>query len=269
MGSASSVVITKPTGTADGDLLVAIIGAIDSISAGPSGWTLTAGSPATNSQGFDVYCYYKTASSEGASYTWTMNSSTPCGGVIMRVQFPHGTPFGSENEASVTNDDTPSFAASVTPAEANSLIVMAIGASQTGVSASPGYAVATDNPTWTERHNTTSSASTLAVATAVRSATTATGDASATFVGSSTNTTDSACLMVVFRPLASAALTGTAPLLAATSTLIAADTSSSTNVSTAILTQNPSSLIAPSARSADPTWAHQTRTSTTWTHANR
>lgn len=271
-GSRSTLTLSKPTGTADGELLVAVVGLGTNssvVSSVPSGWTATAGSPASVSLVTNVYVYWKLASSEGASWDWGLNKSTSCAGVVLRVSFPDATPFDAEAEATVSNDDTPSWGASVTPASANSLLVMAIIAEQTAAGGTSGYAVATDNPTWAERFDETSTGITFAVATAVRSATTATGNASATLTGSGSNTTDSAVLMAVFQPLASASLTGTTALLTSpASTLIAADISSSTNVSTALLTDT-STLLDPSARVSERVWTHGTRTSTTWTHANR
>lgn len=70
----TSVTVTKPAGTADGDLLVAVIaeagtGAITA----PAGWTLAGDATAGTSLRSAIY--WKIASSEGASWTWTLASS--------------------------------------------------------------------------------------------------------------------------------------------------------------------------------------------------
>jgi len=74
---ASSVVVTKPTGTVDGDLLVVIVttAALAPVIAvtPPAGWTLRA-SKTTSTEG-GLHVYTKTASSEGASWTFTLNFS--------------------------------------------------------------------------------------------------------------------------------------------------------------------------------------------------
>lgn len=83
----TSLTITKPTGTASGDLLVAQI--VWDVSTGnptaPSGWTLL-----NKSSQFDggvqmsQAIYYKEAGgSEPSNYTWTINASatTGCGGI--------------------------------------------------------------------------------------------------------------------------------------------------------------------------------------------
>lgn len=74
-GTAStSVVVTKPAGTADGDLLLAIISetGTGSITA-PAGWTLLGSQAASTT--VTSAAYYKVASSEGASWTWTLGAS--------------------------------------------------------------------------------------------------------------------------------------------------------------------------------------------------
>lgn len=72
-GTGTSAVVAKPTGTADGDLLVATLaydGTI-TITAVPSGWTLVR----TDTSGtFKLSTYYKVASSEPASWTWTLSN---------------------------------------------------------------------------------------------------------------------------------------------------------------------------------------------------
>jgi len=70
-----TLTITKPTGTVDGDIMVAfVMGNGTNISTPPSGWTLLF----SNSTSLDgtttyFYCYTKVASSEPASYDWSMS----------------------------------------------------------------------------------------------------------------------------------------------------------------------------------------------------
>lgn len=70
----TSVTVSKPAGTADGDLLIAFISetGVGSITA-PAGWTLI-GSVASGSSVTQA-AYYKIAASEGASWTWTLGAS--------------------------------------------------------------------------------------------------------------------------------------------------------------------------------------------------
>jgi len=74
--SGGALSINKPTGTADGDLLVAVWyleSDTNTFSSVPSGWSL-AGSIA-NTGAFKIWVYWKKAASEGASWSWTPSSS--------------------------------------------------------------------------------------------------------------------------------------------------------------------------------------------------
>lgn len=70
----TSVVVSKPTGTTNGDFLVAFIAeaAVATITA-PAGWSLIGSLDAAT--GLRFACYRKVAASEGASWTWTLGSS--------------------------------------------------------------------------------------------------------------------------------------------------------------------------------------------------
>jgi hypothetical protein len=71
----TTVVITKPTGTVDNDLMVAVVeGYLPVTLTAPTGWLLVAG-PVADSTGLYSWCYQKVASSEGASYTWTWSGA--------------------------------------------------------------------------------------------------------------------------------------------------------------------------------------------------
>lgn len=74
-GTRTDSTLNKPAGTVDNDILLAAIGHGGAVSiTAPAGWTEYSGSP------FDVgftrvATYWKRASSEGASWTWTHSSS--------------------------------------------------------------------------------------------------------------------------------------------------------------------------------------------------
>lgn len=86
----TSLVISKPAGVVDGDLMVAIIGhATQTTITAPAGWTLlNTGDGATNLRS---RAYWRTASSEGSSYTWSMGASARNIGVILAYQGPDPT----------------------------------------------------------------------------------------------------------------------------------------------------------------------------------
>jgi hypothetical protein len=86
-GSAVSgnLTINKPAGTVDGDLMVAFVGGdgANSITwTGPAGWTeaIDAGSKP------GIAVYYKTASSEGSSYTFNQATGSGTEGVIVTMR---------------------------------------------------------------------------------------------------------------------------------------------------------------------------------------
>lgn len=73
----TSVVVSKPAGTVDGDVLVAFIARVGNtnISTAPSGWQLVTSSLLGAGSGLRLTAYYKVASGEPSSYTWTLASS--------------------------------------------------------------------------------------------------------------------------------------------------------------------------------------------------
>ena len=77
----TTLVIDKPTGTVDGDVMIAVIGVVfeDSTWTVPSGWT------ELYDQGVkpNLCVARRTASSEGASYTFTSSASRVSGGSIL------------------------------------------------------------------------------------------------------------------------------------------------------------------------------------------
>lgn len=69
--ASSPLVITKPTGTADGDTMMAMIwGASATVTSAPAGWTLMGGSEASQ-----LLIYKKQALSEGATYSWAFSGA--------------------------------------------------------------------------------------------------------------------------------------------------------------------------------------------------
>lgn len=79
LANRTNTAVSKPTGTADGDILIAVFsGGLTSASilpvTGPAGWTEITGSPVSRTNAgytLGIRVYSKVASSEGASWTWT------------------------------------------------------------------------------------------------------------------------------------------------------------------------------------------------------
>ena len=77
-GFGTSTVLTKPTGTVDGDLLIVLLaydanGSVPTITP-PSGWTEHLRNENSDVHG-SIVVYYKEAASEGASWTWSYSST--------------------------------------------------------------------------------------------------------------------------------------------------------------------------------------------------
>lgn len=90
-GSSSTLlVINKPTGTVDGDLMIAVMGTNQTSAmtwTGDTGWTEVV----DHGTGPALRVAWKIASSEGASYTFTCSSSTALGGSILTYRGTHQT----------------------------------------------------------------------------------------------------------------------------------------------------------------------------------
>lgn len=177
----ASVIITKPVSLAVGDLMVALVSSpqTGSVLTPPTGWTLlrTDGTLPAN-----IYWIIATATETAAvNFTWVTNG-TATGGFIMRFTGTHQTaPIDQSNGADTT---TPSCNG-ITPSAANSYFVMfATGRNNAAIATTSGYAVATNDPTWTEVVDTGASLTNkdnMAAAYGSRTQTTASGTASAAF----------------------------------------------------------------------------------------
>lgn len=174
----TSSVVTKPTGLAVGDLMIAFY-FVQSISsqALPSGFT-TIDNTGTLLLGFKVATSGDVAATD---FTFT-NGSTRQFASISRITGSAGiASLIAFNEGTQNNTATPSIAAGVTPPDtrANSLIMM-FWNQDTNASVTGSYAIATSNPSWSEGFDVVDGTTfTCAMAHAVRPQTTATGNVSA------------------------------------------------------------------------------------------
>lgn len=170
----TSPVITKPTGLAEGDLMIAIIGTVSSIGntvavpSTPSGWTLWSDAFYDGaSDTHRLYGFYKVADSSdvaASNFTFTCDTSDAVNcGCLMRVS---GQASASEFAGYAYNDNgtglNPTISSiSLSTFTDETLLVMAWLTLDTGLSAAfagSGYAVTgISNPTWTERSQLASS----------------------------------------------------------------------------------------------------------------
>ena len=188
-GAASTIVITKPSGTVDGDLLIAVFGSLDNSVQTLSGWTsIVVGNSGGGGTTSSTQSFYKIASSEGSDYTWTVNSSVMCAGCILRVDGQQASPIGSSEGFGNTSGGTSlSGGSGITPANGDNFFIQAWSAyflGTGGIGDMTAQAIATSNPSWTEicdlGPNSGGNAVELSVVYGQRSQTTGTGANSAT-----------------------------------------------------------------------------------------
>lgn len=159
----TSIVLTKPTGTAENDIIFALLKRADPTdpSAVPSGWAQVSGSAKNTDSGFIAHwLYYKVAGgSEGADYTWTWAAGARSGGTIItwRNGFDTANPINALSNTAYETSDTNCRAAALTVSGANSTLLffgMVHDSADTVTFGTP------NNPasgiTWTERVDTIS-----------------------------------------------------------------------------------------------------------------
>lgn len=231
----SSVTITKPTGLSLGDMMVAHIGQAINFTDSfgtvviPSGWTLlrtdsqTGTSPNTRS----IICtkVVVPADISATNYLFTMNyvgsSGNVVGGAITQVQTSKpGILVTTSSSATVAGGTSETYSGiTITNPDANSLILFF--GTKSPVSQpnnTSGYAVTNNNPTWTETYDFDWAFSNyplnLTMANAIRSATSATGDATDSATYSSGGAGVGVLLSIYYQTIplsgASYALTGLA-----------------------------------------------------------
>ena len=197
----TTTVVTKPTGTADGDLLIVTLGTrTDTVSGVPSGWTLIDSVDTNPTSNILMYTYWKIAASEGASWEWTWSGSnnSKLWSCLRFDGADSTTPINSHGMSAVFDDATPSFSNGSTPSVANCMMVISLYTRDTSAGATSAYAIATDDPTWTERSEAFNSIHSMATATGPRTATSTTGNTSVTLDGA---TPDSICSLIAIAPL--------------------------------------------------------------------
>lgn len=147
-----SVTITKPTDTAENDILVAVIiaqtdaGASPTITA-PAGWTAIDTYKIETLRTWGLY-WKRAGGAEGANYTWTQPNvgAEYTSGAIASYSgcITSGTPYDQYSNTDYVTSDLYMRGGSITPTVSTSMAVW-LGASRTGLNT--GTAVAG----WTER----------------------------------------------------------------------------------------------------------------------
>lgn len=265
-GNASSITVTKPTGLAVGDLMIFATTWNDATDTASqmTGWTQEVANYG-GTQKIDIQ--YKVADSgDVAASNFTVGFSGTVGtpvAVLMRITDYVSTGLLNENKDTGANGDT-TLSATVTPSYTNNLLLMIIGNNEN--SSLSNYAIATDNPTWSELVEVQSgSLSAISVAYATRTQTTATGDMS--FNSSvATGTIDFYGVLIAIETPASTSFTldtaGIATLSTPEPSFIldnnfSLDTAGSVTLSGG---DNPVST------TTKTTWTNESKPSTTWTN---
>ena len=277
-GLGIGISFTNPTGLSVGDLMIVFIGSANGGSPSidystPTGWTLHSQSKPSDAE---IWFYSKVATSDDVSagsvaFTESGDDETMRGGVMFRIT---GHASLSDFGVAGANDSaTPSFNNGKTPAYANSLLLLFIASrdNTTGASAS-GYAIATNNPTWTEEmdafaENTSETANDLLIscASALRPETSATGNSSVTLASMGAGT-DSAAFLVVIPPQTNVTVSPSVITMAAS--IQAPTVTGGATVSPAVITMT-ASIQAPTVTTAAPLWSNTSKNSSNWTNQSK
>lgn len=211
--ASGNVTITKPSGLEVGDLLVGVADCMFTAStlSNPAGWTSIISVDNATGNGHKINVAYKVADAAdvaASDFTFTISGGAAQygAGIIYRITGYNAANLVAGSASGTASPGSSLSFAGFTPSKANCLYLLAGGGTNNATSVS-GYALATDNPTWTEDIDTNtadSSDATFACASASRAAATATGNASATFAD--TTLLQSCGVLVALAPSISFAL---------------------------------------------------------------
>lgn len=209
----SPLLLTKPTGLTEGDVMIAIVGgANDYTTTNSAGFTELFDTFNAEGNQVQMGVYYKVATASDVSatdFSFTTSSGADMAGCLLAFSGVDNTdPIGGSNgTTSATDSSNPSFTG-FTPDGANCMYIMAWNHCESSRTAS-GYAMATSDPGWTEfldmSGNLTDTGRPFAMSvaySAVRPESTATGNFSVTF---SANEQRYAGFMLALNPATSGA----------------------------------------------------------------
>jgi hypothetical protein len=197
-GGNINITITKPTGVAVGDLLVChLVTQFNSSSYTtnkPSGWTQLRWDVNASPE-VSAIIFWKVATQtevDATNFTFGVVSGGTfhIGGGIARISGAGTTnPIESSNGSTATNTANPSFGNAVTPTIADSLLLFFATTGNTSATLVSNYAIATSNPTWTEKWDVQGGNPIFgtALASATRTQTTSTGNSSCSGGGAGTD----------------------------------------------------------------------------------
>lgn len=253
----TSLAINKPSGVVDGDLMIAAfyVGHQSTTITPPAGWTEI---QSTAQGSHQIATYYKIASSEGSSYTWSVGASYLLRGGILRITGHTSSVIDVSTENVVNDNANPSFATGLTPTYANSLLIFVVGLEDTTTWSVSNYAIGTSSPSWTEAFELGSGTFWgLALAYAIRPETTALGNASVSIADPNTDTSFN---FIVIPPRVDATVNLDVATLTATPNSMATITGgASVTLDVATITATPNAL---AAAAAAPKWVNADKSAT-------
>lgn len=146
----TSLTVSKPTGTLDGDVMVAYITSNNAtvVVTPPAGWIECSGSPLQSADGATLAAFTKVASGEGANYSFSVGATTRsiCGWI--------GSYTGVASVASVQTTSTTTVGI---PNSTTTVPGVSVGAATsyavlcTSLSGGNGVTATSTHPSWTER----------------------------------------------------------------------------------------------------------------------
>lgn len=272
--ASSSIVITKPTGLAVGDLMIACIhmywtGGDREVNLA-SGWTTIAvGLRIHNggeNNGTAMGSMYKIADSSdvaASDFTFSTTGTGSLAGCVLRITgMSPSAPINTHNETATDNGGSGgSFSFSgITPTFADCMLLLFAGTRNS--TSHSTYAIATSNPSWTELFDISA---TFSLAYAIRPETTATGNASYA-IGGAGSGTDALGTIIAIKPATD--VTVSPSVINSTGTVQTPTISGGATVSPSTINATGAVLTPADAGQAD--WSAQDKSDTaTWTNQSK
>ena len=277
----TSLAVTKPTGLAEGEFMVGVIGGIDGTNDWTlSGWTVIDTRIYISSSRTASYSLVSKLASSGdaAASDFTFGGSTANGVGISLIRIT-GDNFGStgsvvfdQDESDAWEETSVAFTGGITPTVTNPLAIMGfVSGGDSGDSpAATAYAVTNNNPTWTERvqrttsNNADTAESVVGIATSIYASGAATGTYTFTLSGGAT--VNAIGFLLSVNEIINVTVTGTTGTfnLVGNDGVVSTDASVTGTVGTFSLTGNDGAATTP-----DNLWANESKNSTTWTNETK
>ena len=272
---ATSITVTKPTGLAVGDLMVAVISFSRETGSNPviataSGWAAAA---TQSNTGMSASIQFKIADSADVAasnftFSTSSGSGSPAAGILRCTgHSPANTLEGSFGGSDVApgTDNVISFSGTGTVRVANCLVVMAFSASDTsgGTNGNTSGYTTTPSTTFTELYDHNGGGTQRILNAGAYGINTGTSNITQFGANLSVNIDGHAGVIAIFRP--NYPSTGTTALVASSPTLFNTSPRADTNVTNTPRNVSPT-ITAPNGRVLQPTvWTDQVKTTTTWT----